>query len=184
MLRQVDDALWRPALAAFLRRLWDEDLMPTVPGVPGIDLARYTLVLEERFRNRSVRHRLQQIAMDGSQKLPQRLLAPALDRLREGTLPSFVALAVAGWVRYLLGCDEFGSAYAISDPLADRLTALLHGCGRNPLAMTERLLAVREVFDPTLAAHPAFRDAVHQALASLLSKGVRATLRDWVQVEG
>ena len=172
-----------PALAAFLRRLWDEDLVPTVPVVPGIDLARYTLVLEERFQNRSVRHRLQQIATDGSQKLPQRLLAPALDRLREDMPLPFIALAVAGWARYLLGRDELGSAYAISDPLADRLTALLHGCGQNPLAMTERLLAVREVFDPALAAHAAFRDAVHQALASLLSKGVRTALRDWARAK-
>lgn len=182
-IETVANAVTEPALAAFLRRLWDEDLMPTVPAVPGMDLAQYTVLLGERFSNRSIRHRLQQIAMDGSQKLPQRLLAPALDRLREGVLPRFIALAVAGWARYLLGRDEQGAAYAISDPLADRLTDLLRGCGQDALAVTERLFAIREVFDPVLAGHAGFRDAVRDALATLLSKGVRNTLRDWVQAE-
>jgi fructuronate reductase len=157
--------------------------VPAVPAVPGVDLARYTVLLEERFRNRSIRHRLQQIALDGSQKLPQRLLAPALDRLRGGASPRFIALAVAGWARYLLGCSEQGSTCTISDPLADRLTDAIRNGGQDAFTMTERLLAVREVFDPAVAGHAGFRNAVNKALASLLSKGVRTTLTDWVQAE-
>ncbi len=182
-IETVADAITEPTLAAFLRRLWDDDLVPTVPAVPGVNLVRYTAQLEERFRNRSIRHRLQQIAMDGSQKLPQRLLAPALDRIRGGASPRFIGLAVAAWMRYLLGYNELGSVYAISDPLAERLTNSLRGCNRDALAITERVLAVREVFDPALAGHAGFRDIVRDALASLFSKGVTATLRDWVQVE-
>jgi fructuronate reductase len=182
-IETVADAVTEPTLAAFLRRLWDKDVVPTVPAVPGVDLAWYTAQLEERFRNRAIRHRLQQIAMDGSQKLPQRLLAPALDRLGAGVSPRFIALAVAGWARYLLGHNELGSTYAINDPLADRLADPLRDCGQDALAMTERLFTVREVFDPALTGHADFRDTVRDALASLLSKGVRGTLRGWVQAE-
>ncbi|MBV8456623.1 MAG: mannitol dehydrogenase family protein [Acetobacteraceae bacterium] len=180
-IETVADAITDPALAAFLRRLWDADLVPTVPSVPGVSLARYTGLLEERFRNRSIRHRLQQIAMDGSQKLPQRLLAPAIERLSASASPRFIALALAGWARYLLGRDEQGATYAISDPLADRLTHAIRGCGHDALAMTERLFAVREVFDPELVAHAAFRDVVREAIAALMSNGVRSTLADWVR---
>jgi fructuronate reductase len=182
-IETVADAITDPILAAFLRRIWDDDLLPTVPSVPGMDITRYTVLLQERFRNSSIRHRFQQIAMDGSQKLPQRLLAPALDRLRADASPRFIALALAGWARYLLGRNEQGSTYAVSDPLAERLIDAIRGCGHDALAMTERLLAVREVFDPALAGHVAFRNAVSEALASLLSKGVRLTMKDWVQAE-
>jgi hypothetical protein len=49
--------------------------------------------------------------------------------------------------------------------------------------MTERLFAVREVLDPELAGHPAFRNPVREVLGLLLSKGVRPTLMDWVQAD-
>jgi fructuronate reductase len=182
-IETVADAITDPVLAAFLRRLWDEDLLPTVPPVPGVDLTQYTLLLADRFRNRSIRHRLQQIAMDGSQKLPQRLLAPAIERLRAGASPRFIALALAGWARYLLGRNEQGSAYAISDPLAEQLTDAIRGCAHDALAMSERLFAVREVFDPELAAHATFRDMVREAIAALMSNGVRSTLADWARGE-
>jgi fructuronate reductase len=175
-LETVADAMAEPALARFLRDLWDEDLLPAIPAVPGMDLAAYTAQLQERFRNPAMRHRLQQIAMDGSQKLPQRLLLPALDRLRQGHLPSRIALTVAAWMRFLLRRDERGSPYEISDPLAGRLTAIVAGAGENAAALAAALFGVREIFDPALAGDAGFCGLVVRHLESLLEHGVRRTL--------
>ncbi len=165
-----------PVLAAFLRRLWDEDLLPTLSPVPGMELGHYTATLDERFRNPAIRHRLRQIAMDGSQKLPQRLLAPALDRLRQGVVPGRVALVVAAWMRFLLGRDEQDEAYAVQDPLSERLTGIARRYGGDADTLSGALLALPEIFDPALAGHPGFRASVQDALRSLQSSGSRETL--------
>nr|WP_294505564.1 mannitol dehydrogenase family protein [uncultured Rhodopila sp.] len=177
-LDTVADAMAEPLLAGFLRDLWDKDLLPVIPAVPGMDLSAYTAQLETRFRNPAMRHRLQQISMDGSQKLPQRLLHPALDRLRAGETPACIALVVAAWMRFLLQHDEPGNAYEISDPLAERLTALAAGSGRNAEALAGALFGVQEIFDPALAGHSVFRKQVVRHLKVLLSGGVRSALTD------
>jgi fructuronate reductase len=175
-LETVADAMAEPALARFLRDLWDQDLLPSIPSVPGMDLAAYTAQLENRFRNPAMRHRLQQIAMDGSQKLPQRLLLPALECLRRGHMPSRIALTIAAWMRFLLRRDERGTSYEISDPLAGRLTALAAGAGENAEALAAALFGVRDIFDPALAGNAGFRGLVVRHLDSLLAHGVRRTL--------
>jgi fructuronate reductase len=48
-------------------------------------------------------HRLEQIATDGSQKLPVRLIPVARERLAAGAQPRWVALAVAAWALNLTG---------------------------------------------------------------------------------
>lgn len=175
-LETVADAMADPELPGFLRVLWDRDLLPTIPSVPGMNLASYTEQLEERFRNPSMRHRLLQIAMDGSQKLPQRLLRPALDRLRQGETPAAIAVVVAAWMRFLLRKDERGRPHEVSDPLAERLVALAAGAGENAEALAAALFGVQEIFDPALAQHPGFRATVVRALGMILRHGVRQAL--------
>jgi fructuronate reductase len=175
-LETVADAMAEPLLARFLRDLWDQDLLPGIPSVPGMDLSAYTRQLENRFRNRAMRHRLQQIAMDGSQKLPQRLLLPALERVRQGHRPARIALTVAAWMRFLLRRDECGNGYEISDPLAGRLLTVAAEAGENSEALAAALFGVREIFDPALALDAGFRGLVVQHLKSLLAHGVRHAL--------
>ncbi len=175
-LETVADAMAEPALPPFLRALWDEDLLPVIPIVPGMDLPAYAAQLTTRFHNPAIRHRLLQIAMDGSQKLPQRLLQPALDRLRQGTMPRRVALVVAAWMRFLQGRDERGRPYEISDPLAGRLAALASKAGDDAEKLAAALFGVKEIFPPDLVAHGGFRAEVVEALGLLLRNGVRATL--------
>jgi fructuronate reductase len=175
-IETVAEAMAEPALSALLHHLWSEDLLPTLPSVPGLDLDQYTSALEARFRNGAIRHRLQQIAMDGSQKLPQRLLSPAMERLHDGAIPRAIGVVVAAWMRYLLGRDEHGNSYTINDPLAWRLTKIAKEAAGNAQALTEALFGVPEIFDRALAEHAGFRSNVTAYLDSLLSRGVRSTL--------
>lgn len=177
-LETVADAMADPVIARFLRELWDRDLLPTIPAMSGMDLAAYTAQLQQRFRNPAMRHRLQQIAMDGSQKLPQRLLRPALDRLACGEMPTRIAVVVAAWMRFLMRRDERGRAYEISDPLSARLTTLAADAGDNAEALAAALFDVREIFDPALAGHTGFRAEVVRVLKTMLTEGVRTTLTD------
>ncbi len=107
-IETIAEAMVEPGFADLIRRLWAADILPTLRPVPGVDLQRYTLDLETRFRNPAIRHRAIQISADGSQKLQQRLLAPALERLRAGARPSVIPMSIAAWMRFLLGRTEAG----------------------------------------------------------------------------
>ena len=73
-----------PPLATLIERQMTEEIVPTLVAPPGTDLAAYCAQLMVRFRNPALPHRTQQIAMDGSQKLPQRLLGTVRDRIAAG----------------------------------------------------------------------------------------------------
>jgi len=177
-IETISDAMADPHLPKIIRRLWDEDVIPTLPPIPGIDPVAYTKALEERFRNPALRHKTLQISSDGSQKLPPRLLNPALERVREGKTPRLIALAVAAWMRFQLGVTESGAEYVIADPLAARLKDIATAAGRDADRLAEGLFGVTDIFYPELVADRAFRSAVVETLRDLLTKGVRAVLAD------
>jgi fructuronate reductase len=175
-IETIAEAMADPLLPRIVRRMWDDDTIQTLPPVPGTDVAAYTVALEERFRNPGVRHRTMQIAMDGSQKLPPRLLEPALFHLRQGRLPKTLALAVAAWMRFVVGTDEQNRPYEIADPLSSRLKAIAQASGRDARRLADELFAVSDIFVPEVAGNAAFRALVTANLAGLLDKGVKETL--------
>ncbi|TLY57940.1 MAG: mannitol dehydrogenase family protein [Gammaproteobacteria bacterium] len=166
---------------ALVQHLLRAELAPTVPAAPGLDLQAYQAALLRRFANPALRHQLSQIAMDGSQKLPQRLLEPAQSLLERGLPFDGLALAIAGWIRYALGRDESGGRYVVDDPLAGRLAAIADLRGADAEQFVGALLELSEVFGEPLRNHPAFRAALARQLQSLLVRGARATVRALVQ---
>jgi fructuronate reductase len=168
----VAEASNDPVLAAYLQGLWAE-IGPTFPAPPGMQASDYAARLLARFRNRALRHRTWQIAMDGSQKLPQRLLGTARTRLAQGLPVPHLALAVAAWIRYVGGVDEAGRAIDVRDPLAVPLRAALDGAGPDPARRVAAALGTEAVFGADLPRNPAFVAAVTKALRQIGTRGAR-----------
>jgi fructuronate reductase len=143
--------------------------------MPRAGLDAYRDQLLARFANPALRHRTWQIAMDGTQKLPQRLLGTIRDRLGKGQSIQRLALGVAAWMRYVTGVDEQGQAIDVRDPHAVRLRRIADTAGRDAEALARGLLSVQEVFGADLPANPAFTGPVVNHLKSLLEKGAKAT---------
>jgi fructuronate reductase len=158
-------------LASVLRRLWKE-VIPTVPPPEGVDLHAYSDALLVRFRNPAIRHRTWQIAMDGSQKLPQRLLGSIRDAHAKGLPIETLCLGVAGWMRYVMGVDEAGAPIEVKDPLAAEYRSLIEKAGRNPSAIVDGLISISQIFGPDLPGVAAFRETVARHLSGMLEKGV------------
>ncbi|RTF55101.1 mannitol dehydrogenase family protein [Serratia marcescens] len=158
---------------AALRLMLDEQA-PTL-SVTGISLPDYAAQLIARFSNPALQHLTWQIAMDGTQKLPQRLLDAIRWHLARGSRFDCLALGVAGWMRYVGGRDEQGEPIAISDPLRERLAALVAGSeeGR-PRVLA--LLQLDSVFGRDLPDSPDFVHAVSHAYHQLLSLGAKAAV--------
>lgn len=168
----VDEAMAQPALRRFLDALMREEIAPTLHDLADVDLTAYRARLLQRFANPALAHRTQQIAMDGSQKLPQRLLGTVRDRLARGEGIARLGLALAAWLHHLRGVDELGQPYAISDPLAPQLAALQRPDARDCVEATVRFAPVFG----DLGGDRALIEAMTKALASLRSEGIVATL--------
>ncbi|HEY9067642.1 MAG TPA: mannitol dehydrogenase family protein [Burkholderiaceae bacterium] len=179
--RTVDVAIAQPALRAYLDALLRDEIATTLPALPGLDIADYRIRLLQRYANPALQHRTAQIAMDGSQKLPQRLLNTVRERLAAGQPIARLGLAVAAWIHYLRGRDETGQAHEIADPLAPQLALALREAeaAPDPAAAFLAAPALAPVFGTDLAHDPRFARAVSQALGSLRAHGVQATLAAW-----
>lgn len=165
-------------VATFVRALMDVDVTPTLNVPAGFDAARYKDQLLERFGNRALRHRTLQIAMDGTQKLPQRLLDVVAVRRADGQTPHHALLAVAAWMRYVSAHgDERGVPIVVDDPLAELLKQRLAGA-QDPSAVVDRLLDVRQVFPEQLRDDETVRTRLVDLVGALASKGALAAIRE------
>jgi fructuronate reductase len=177
----VDAAMAQPALARFIDTLLRDEVAPTVaPELPGFDLAAYRAQLLQRFANPALAHRCAQIAMDGSQKLPQRLLGTLRERLADGAPIGALALALAAWLQHLSGVDEAGQRYPIDDPLAAELAAWRSRAMARPSTLERAAEFTR--FAPVfgdLAGEPRLAAAIASAWDRLQTQGAAATLEQY-----
>jgi fructuronate reductase len=156
-------------LAEAAYRLIHDDVLPTLAGPDGTDLEAYGRQVLDRFANPALRHRTVQVAMDGSQKIPLRLLGTVRDRIAAGETPLSACRAVAAWMVYVTaGRDRLGRPLPLDDPLAPTLRDAVAGrAGAD--TVVDALLGVREVFDDGLRASTPFRDALVPQVAELLA---------------
>jgi fructuronate reductase len=162
-----------------MRDMMREEVAPTLALAGKYDLDAYQASIVERFANPALLHRCEQITMDGSQKLPQRLLGTVRANLAAGRPLRRLALAVAAWMRFVAGVDEQGKAIPVRDPLADVLKARASAAGGDPQAIANALLGVEAVFGTDLPRATAFRDEVGAAFATLMRDGARKTVRSY-----
>ena len=169
----ISDVVADPIFARYLRLLWAEEILPVTPPPSGVDLGAYAAQLHARFANAAIRHRTMQIAMDGSQKLPQRLLSTIRERLARGLPIDRLALAVAAWIRFVGGIDEAGEIIDVRDPLAAHLCEVSARAGADPAAKARAIIGVAAVFGADLPQSEPFVAAVTRAVRSLYALGAR-----------
>ncbi|KNC09964.1 D-mannonate oxidoreductase [Klebsiella sp. RIT-PI-d] len=167
----MQDAPFRQAV----RRLMSSEQAPTLT-ITGVDLNAYADSLIERFANPALKHRTWQIAMDGSQKLPQRMLESVRIHLQRKSAWPLLALGIAGWMRYVSGVDEAGNEIDIRDPLADQIHALV--AGSDPQQRVTSLLTLKAIFATDLPADADFVNAIQRAWTLLDEKGARQAIID------
>ena len=165
----VHEVVAVPGFRAYVEALWDE-AETTLNPPPGLDIPAYREALMARFSNAALMHRTRQIAMDGSQKLPQRLLAGAAERLAAGQDIPAMALGVAAWMKWQSGVTETGEQVVVDDPLAAKTSELLAGADTDQ-SRVSALLSLSAVFPPALAADDRFAAAVTSAYLSLSRNG-------------
>ncbi len=164
----VDECLRDPGIHAYMAALMDRETGPTVPPVPGINLAAYKRTLLERFGNPAIRDTVERVNTDAPLNV---LLDPIRDRLRDGAGVELLALALAAWLRRVRGEDEQGRPIEVRHPLAALLRDRAVAGGGDP----GPLLGVEALFGD-LGSDPRLALPVRRWLASLYDVGSRRTL--------
>lgn len=147
----------------------------TTLRVKDVDLTAYADSLINRYRNTELKHRTWQIAMDGSQKLPQRMLDSVRFHLAHHHSFDCLALGIAGWMRYVGGIDEQGQPIEINDPLAETFKQLVASSSEGE-ERVKALLSIDSIFGQDLPTNHHFVTAVTQAYLALLRDGAKVTV--------
>lgn len=137
----VHQAIADAAIATIVERLMLDEAAPTLPPAAGLAPGDYSAALLRRFANPALAHGLVQIAMDGSQKLPQRLIGTIADRWAAGSLARHALLGIAAWMLHATGRYR-----RVDDPLAARLGDIAAGAGDDPAALVAAMLEIENVF--------------------------------------
>jgi fructuronate reductase len=179
----VHEVMSNGMFGKFIRRMMIDDIAPVAPLPGKMNHGAYIEELLQRFGNPALEHRTWQIAMDGSQKLPQRILSTVRTQLKRGGPVASLGLAVAAWMRFALGRDEQGGTIDVSDPLAPKFAAIAAERLDNPAEIAARFLAIREMFGVDLPEQLRFRSTVTESLRQLLEYGAAETVRRFVGLE-
>jgi fructuronate reductase len=161
----VAEAIADDALLSLVKRYFDE-VSATLESQTQPTIEDYIAALLARFRNDAIEHQLSQIAMDGSQKIPQRWLEGALINLRQRRTIDATATGLAAWMAYVKGSDDRGNRWRVDDPMAARL-ADCHELA-TPDDIVGALLDIPEIFPEPLARSVDFRDAIQSAYPEAL----------------
>lgn len=175
-IETISDTLALPGAEEYARWLISEQIAPSFTPPDGQDTVAYGEDVLARFRNPGIRHRCLQVAMDGSQKLPQRIFATIADLAEAHVDLDLIALPIAAWTRFCNGRSDNGTELPLHDPLKDVIRQSLAAAGTNPAARIDAILGLHRIVPEALAENHQLRRAAAKWLRELDRHGVATTL--------
>lgn len=168
----VHEAIADPVLRAFVMAQMQEEAVPSLTAAAGLDPAAYIDAILDRFANADLHHRLDQIAMDGSQKLPQRWIATVTDRLAQGLDSPRHRLSLAAWIAYTADAPHISE-----DPLRDRFAAIWAESAGDARQVVARFVTELGLF-PAQFDDAAIIDPLAATVASWIAEGPLAAIQE------
>ncbi|MDR0908249.1 MAG: mannitol dehydrogenase family protein [Spirochaetaceae bacterium] len=138
-MRSVDEAATNPLVKKYIREVFMEEVTPTLPAVPGIDIKAYKDKLISRFSNKNIADKILRLAEDGSKKIPTYVLGPLEDAIKAGLPHQSMVYALASWARFLTGKDEQGKDIPILDPDGALVITAAQKAREEPLGFIETI---------------------------------------------
>jgi len=176
--RYVRDAMANEAFSQLVAQHM-KNAAATMAPLAGIDFSDYGGELVERFRNPEIAHETRQIAMDGTEKLPQRIFSPACDLPQESKMLGTFALCFAAWMavmRQRVNTAQDGAVELLNDPRANEIMEALAD-HQDATAIYEKLSGLKGWMPKQLQDSQFWREAVIERLSILMSDGADAAIR-------
>ncbi len=169
----VHEAVSDPDINALLLRYIDEEAVPSLTPIDGVDFNQWGRQVLSRFGNPQLDDRISRICADSSDRIPKFVLPVVADRLRDGGTVDVCAAIVASWARYAQGVDERRRPIDVVDPRRERVMEF----ARMDLDDPGAFLTMREVFDQ-LGDSDQFVAQFVATRTELNASGARKTLID------
>ena len=167
----VHEAMQDELVLGFLRKLEQDEIIPTVPPVPDTSLQDYYALIERRFSNPRIGDTVRRLCLDGSNRQPKFIIPTIADRLKAGKSVTGLALESALWCRYCFGTTDSGAVIEPNDPNWNRMQATARAAKDDPSAW----LAMEDIYGE-VGRSAVFAKAFTNALGALWKDGARATL--------
>ncbi len=165
-IETVFDAMQNKTLVAHIEHLIDSEVIPSFIAPKELDAYGYSREILERFKNPAIRHLLSQIAWDGSQKLPMRIVPIVEQNLKDGRSISRLCISLVSWFLFLR--KRYIDNQEIIDPLAAELASIASKCCDNPKHDIAKFVGISAVFSSELAANKTFIANLELAYEQLL----------------
>nr|WP_268820361.1 mannitol dehydrogenase family protein [Paraglaciecola sp. G1-23] len=165
-IETVHDAMQQEGLVSFVKSMIEQEIVPSFTPPKELDVAQYSADILKRFQNPAIRHLLSQIAWDGSQKLPMRILPIIQQNIVDGNPIAQLSTAVAAWC--LFARKRFIEKQELVDPLAVNMLSIAGQCNDDAEHDVKLFLTMEEVFGKSLSKDKTFIGALTQAYQNLL----------------
>ncbi len=171
----VHEAMQHPLVRAYLSKVEQHEIIPTVPPVPHTNLQDYYQLIDRRFSNPKIADTVRRLCFDGSNRQPKFIVPVIADRLQAGKSIHGLALESALWCRYCFGTTESGAVIEANDPIWDRLQQTSHAAKINPSVW----LAMSDIYGEVGKSAEMQRE-FSDALNALWAHGVKTTLEAYL----
>ena len=172
----IAECVSHDSMVNYIQYLWEKEIIPTLETPEGENLNDYCSKLLERYQNSALEHKTWQIAMDGSQKIPQRILETVSDLLKNKKNFQGLALAIAGWIKYVTGIDLNGETIDVRDPLSNDF-AVIAKKSKTSEDYVDFILDQSKVFPANLRDNSSFRIQIQKSYKLLEQYGSLVSIK-------
>lgn len=173
-LEYVHEAIADPDLNALVRELMAQAAGTLRPAADQ-NLRAYADALLHRFENVSLGHRLAQIAMDGTQKIPPRWLAPLVASQQQCMPASALLFALAAWIAFVCTPNR-----VVDDPLAPQLAAIRERTRGDITSAVAELVGEHGLFCGAWHADSTTARCIAADVAAIMHGGMRTALANYL----
>jgi len=160
------------ALKATTLRLMLEEQAKSLSPALNVDLPEYANLLIARFSNTNIKHKTGQIAMDGSQKLPQRAVDPFIELQNRQIKSACLPVLVAGWMHYVIKLIQEGQT--LVDPMVATFTEIVTA-DTDLQAKKDALFSIEKIFGAHTK-NSLFAEQVTTAFNTITEQGIDSVI--------
>ncbi|KAJ5727728.1 mannitol-1-phosphate/altronate dehydrogenase [Penicillium malachiteum] len=174
--KYVHEVMQDPFFSKFVWQMMQEEVRPSLPTIPGVDLDVYTKTLIERFSNPTIMDQLPRICLNASGKVPQFIMPSIAEAIWVSGPFRRLCFVAAAWFHYVKGVDDNGNKFEVDDPMREILQAKAIAGGTNP----SELLSIGNLFGDDLRSDKRFLATVTAALEDISRDGILKTIPKYV----
>ena len=140
--KYVHEAIGDALCYNFINNYLDREVIPTIQKQDNFDLVQYKKNVLKRFRNHFLNHKLEQIGMDGSLKIPIRII-DTFNNKNQNVEYIYTFIIVACWILFLKKNNIKKYKYNVSDPISENLLNIVN-YEKNAV---EKIIDLKNIFD-------------------------------------